>query len=352
LNEPFRVGVTRDFLKPDGEVAFGDIGLGLLDEAPDVRWEFLVENTRELGPEQVRGYDALLVLAPKVTAATLEGADRLLIVARFGVGYDNVDVEACTRAGVLLTITPEGVRRPVALAAITLLLALSHKLLVKDRLTRAGRWAEKLDHMGQGVTGRVLGIVGLGNIGSEVSLLARPLGLRCLASDPRVSPAAAAEAGAELVEFEDLLRRSDFVCLTCALTEETRHLLDAARIGLMKPTAYLINVARGPIVDQKALLEALRAKRIQGAGLDVFEEEPVDPRDPILELENVILSPHAISWTDECFHQIGMSGCRSILEVAAGRIPIPVVNVAVRESRLLQDKLARIRRRSAPSSKG
>ncbi len=347
MSEPFLVGVTRDFLKPDGTIGFGDIGLGLLEEAPGVAWEFLAEDTKELRADQVRGRDALLVLGPRVTAASLEGADRLAVVARFGVGYDNVDVGACTRAGVLLTITPEGVRKPVAAGAITFLLALSHKLLIKDRLTRSGRWAEKLDYMGQGVTGRMLGIVGLGNIGREVCLLARPLGLRCLASDPQVSPAAAAEAGAELVGLEDLLRRSDFVCVTCALTPATRHLLNAERIALMKPTAYLINVARGPIVDQKALTEALRSKRIQGAGLDVFETEPVDPGDPILELENVILAPHAICWTDECFHLNGVSACRSILEVAAGRVPAPVVNQEAAASPLFREKLARFSRRAA-----
>ena len=132
----FRVGVTRDFLGPDGRIAFGDIGLSLLDRHPGLSWEFLAEDTRELRPDQVRDYDALLVLGPRVTAATLEGVGRLAIVARFGVGYDTVDVAACTRNGVLLTITPDGVRRPVATAAMALLLALSHKLLIKDRLTR------------------------------------------------------------------------------------------------------------------------------------------------------------------------------------------------------------------------
>ena len=138
MAEPFRVGVTRDFLKPDGTLAHGDIGLGLLDEARGVEWDFLAEDTAELPAEHLRGYDALLVLAPRVTAASLEGADRLALLARFGVGYDSVDVPACTARDVLLTITPDGVRRPVAAAVMALLLALTHKLLVKDRLTRAG----------------------------------------------------------------------------------------------------------------------------------------------------------------------------------------------------------------------
>ena len=168
----FRVGLTRDFLRPDGTLGLGDIGLEMLDEAPGVAWEFLAEGGRELRADQVGDYDALILLSARVTAATLAGADRLALIARFGVGYDSVDVDACTERGVLLTITPDGVRRPVAVAVIAYLLALSHKMFAKDRLTREGRWAEKLDHMGMGLTGRALGLIGLGNIGLETLTLA------------------------------------------------------------------------------------------------------------------------------------------------------------------------------------
>jgi len=321
----FLVGVTRDFLRPDGSPGFGDIGLSLLERGR-VTWEYLPAAAGEVPPEAARDYDGLLLLGPRVTAATLAGAGRLKVVARFGVGYDNVDVPACTAAGVLLTIAPNGVRRPVAAAAMAFVLALSHKLLVKDRLTRAGRWAEKLNHNGQGLTGRTLGVIGFGNIGRELAGLARPFDLRVIASDPWADPGAAAAAGVRLVPLEDLLRESDYVCVCCALTPETRHLLDADRIALMKPTAYLVNVARGPIVDQRALTAALREDRIAGAGLDVFDPEPVAPDDPLLALENVILTPHAICWTDECFGLIGRSADRSLLDVEAGRIPRDVVH--------------------------
>jgi D-3-phosphoglycerate dehydrogenase len=340
------VGVTRDFLKSDGTIGFGDIGLDLLDAAPRVEWEFLAEDTRELRADQVRDYDALLVLAPRVTAATLEGAERLAIVARFGVGYDDVDVAACTREGVLLTITPDGVRRPVAAAAMTLLLALSHKLLIKDRLTRAGRWREKLDYMGMGLTGRALGVIGLGNIGREIFSLAQPFGMRHLASDPYATAAIAASIGVDLVPLEALLSEADFVVICCALTPETHHLIDRSRLALMKPSAYLINVARGPIVDQAALTAALQQGRISGAGLDVFEREPIDPDDPLLALDSVILAPHAICWTDECFRGIGRSACTSILEVIAGRVPRTVVNREVQDHPRLLEKLQRIGTRS------
>jgi D-3-phosphoglycerate dehydrogenase len=327
----FRVGLTSDFLKPDGSPAFGDIGLDVLNQEPAIAWEYLADRGRELTADQVRGYDALLVLAPRVTAATLAGADRLKIVARFGVGYDSVDVDACTRQGILLTITPDGVRRPVATSAMTFLLALSHRLMEKDRLTRAGRWAEKSEYMGIGLTGRTLGLIGLGNIGREIFTLARPFGLRHLAFDPYATPEAAQSVGAELVDLETLLGTADFVCICAALTSDTYHLMNAERLKLMKSSAFLINVARGPIVDQAALTQALRERWIQGAGIDVFEEEPVDPHAEILTLDNVIVTPHGICWTDECFRGNSQSACQSIVDVAQGRVPRYVVNRAALE---------------------
>ena len=159
--------MPRDFLKADGTPGFGDIGLELF-AGTDISWEYLPSLDAEVLPEHARDYDGLLVLAPRVSSKSLEGTEQLKVVARFGVGYDNVDVTACTRAGVLLTITPEGVRRPVAVAAMTFLLALSHKLLIKDRLTRTGRWAEKLVERhrnperagGAGKGHRFVGIIG------------------------------------------------------------------------------------------------------------------------------------------------------------------------------------------------
>lgn len=337
MGQPFKVGVTRDFLTAEGRLGFGDIGLGRLEAESTVEWEFLAESTTELRADQVGGYDALLLLGASLTDATLPSKpsgepSRLAIVARFGVGFDNVDVNACTRADVVLTITPDGVRRPVASGVWTLVLALTHRLFTKDRLTREGRWHEKLDHMGGGLTGRTLGVLGFGNIGREVFRLGRPYEMRQIAYDPYASAEVAREAGVELVDLDTLLRTADFVVICCALTAETERLIGAEQLALMQPTAYLINVARGPIVDQHALTEALRERRIQGAGLDVFEKEPIDEADPLLELDNVILAPHALSWTDECFMKIGESACQSILDVARGRTPEHVVNSEVLES--------------------
>ena len=338
----FRVGITRDFLKPDGALGFGDIGLDVLAEDSRIEREFLPDYGSELPPHVADQFDALLVLAPKVTATTLDGGKRLSLVARFGVGFDNVDVPACTRNNVLLTITPSGVRRPVAVSALALLLALSHKLLAKDRMTREGRWHEKLNEMGVGLTGRTLGLIGLGNIGREILRVVAPLEMRPAAFDPFVSAEAARSSGVQLLSLESLLEQSDFVCVCCALTPETRHLLNRERLARMKPTAFLINVARGPIVDQAALTDILRERRIAGAALDVFEQEPISLTDPLLKLDNVILSPHAICWTDELFLGNGRAACRSILDVAAGRIPESVVNRDVVGRPGLLNKLARL----------
>jgi phosphoglycerate dehydrogenase-like enzyme len=338
--ETFRVGVTADFLRPDGSIGFGDIGLELLAENPRVSYEFLPPCGGELSRDVVDAFDSLLVLGPRVTAATVDGCRRLAHIARFGVGYDSVDVEACTRNDVLLSITPDGVRRPMAVSALAMLLALTHRLIEKDRLTRDGRWGDKLDYMGTGLTGRTLGLVGLGNIGREILRLAAPLEMRNLAYDPYL-PADQAPAGLELVSLDRLAAESDFVCVCCALTPETHHLLGKEFFARMRQTALLVNVARGPIVDERALTLALAERRIAGAALDVFEAEPVDPGNPLLKLDNVILAPHAIGWTDELFRGIGRSACRGILEVAAGRPPKDVVNRAAIERPGVKAKLDR-----------
>ncbi len=321
----FRVGVSRDLITALRR-GLGSFGLDLLEDASGVEWEFLARDTDELDAHAVTGYDALFVERPRVTRATLSDSERLLIVARFGVGYDNVDVAACSAAGAMLTIAPDGVRRPVAVSALTLVLALSQNMLVLDGLTRAGRWDDREHHLGVGLVDRTVGVVGLGNIGEELCRLLAPFDARLIAHDPYVTPHTAAASGAHLVDLEDLLRSSDFVVVCCPLTEETHHMIDAQALSAMKRSAFLVNVARGAIVDQPALEAALRSHAIRGAGLDVFEQEPVASNDPILTLDNVIVSPHALCATDQCLQECGRSACRSILEVAVGRIPPFVVN--------------------------
>lgn len=311
-SDGFRVGVTRDVEGTDGRPVYD---LSSLDEAGVERtW---LRGDGELAPEDVAPFDAIVLFHPRVTAATLEGADRLALIARLGVGVDNIEVDACTRAGVLVTVTPDSVRRPMAAGAMAFVLALAHRLPEMDRHVRAGGW-ERFAHVGSGLDGRTLGIVGLGNVGRELTMLAAPFGLRVVAADPFVGEA---PEGVELCTLDELLERADFVVVTCPLTEETWHLLGAPQLARMKQTAYVVNIARGPIVDGAALADALQAGRIAGAALDVFEPEPPGTDDPLLAFDNVILAPHAIGLTDELFRLGGQSAARAVLAVRDGRLP-------------------------------
>jgi D-3-phosphoglycerate dehydrogenase len=322
-----RVGISSDLLNSAGAFSFGQRHIEVLDGARDIlHWEMLPPDLPVVTPDIAAAFDGLYLNTPAISTASLPGDSRLKIVARHGVGYDSIDVGALTRSGVLLTNTPLAVRRPVATMALTFMLALAQRLIEKDRLTRDGRWHERNDYMGTGLTGRTLGLVGAGNIGREIVRLVAPFDMRVLATDPYVPAAAARAAGMEPVGLPALLAESDFVVVVCPLTEETRHLVDAAALGRMKPSAYLINVARGPIVREAALIEALRERRIAGAGLDVFEQEPVDPGNPLLAMPNVIVTPHALCWTDENFGAIARTAMTSLVEALSRRPPDHIVN--------------------------
>jgi D-3-phosphoglycerate dehydrogenase len=321
----FRVGITPDVLDSNGAPIFDPDALAILD-APGIEWEYLPAEEPVFSPATAAAYDALCVMLGRVTPETFAGSPRLKVLARFGVGFDTIDLPACTRNGVLVTIAPDGVRRPVAVNVITFILVLAQKLFVKDRITREGRWAEKINHMGMGLTGRTLGAIGLGNIGAEVFRLAPAFGMRHIACDPYVDPAKARALGVELVALDTLLRTADFVCVMCPLNDETRGMIGARELGLMKPTAYLINTARGPIVKECALYEALAGRRIAGAALDVFEVEPTPADNPILTLDNVVVTPHAFCFTDECLTGLARSAFTSVRDVAEGRAPRHIVN--------------------------
>jgi D-3-phosphoglycerate dehydrogenase len=343
--DAFRVGVTRDLLRPDGSLVFAPIGLEALDQPGLVR-SFLDEDRRELTPEQLGGLDALFHFSPVVSAASIEGVDRLALIARHGVGLDFIDLDACTERGIAVTITPAGVTHSMASAAVAFVLALSHRLLPRHEHLVAGRWSEgRFDQLGLGLTGRTLGVIGYGRIGREVVRLLRPWALRVLVAQ-RSDPA---DPDVEHVSLEVLLEQADVVVVACALTPETHHLLDAGKIARMKPTALLVNIARGAIVDQAALANALQEGRLTGAGLDVFEQEPIDPADPILSAPGFVGAPHALGYWDELFRRCVADACSAILDVAAGRVPSDVVNIDVLESPLFTDKLSRFASRGGPS---
>jgi phosphoglycerate dehydrogenase-like enzyme len=348
MSAPFRVALSGDFRKADGSAVYPDFDLKPLLEASGVETAFL-DNANPMRSGDLEDFDALILLAHRFAPESAPKSGRLSIIARFGVGYDTVDVPACTAADIALAITPDGVRRPVAVSIMTFILALTGRLVVKDKLTRQGPsgFAARGEHMGIGLVGRVLGSIGIGNIGAELFRLAKPFDMRFIAHDPFADTKLAAGLGVELVSLDDVFTRADIVTVNCPLTAETRHLVNADRLALMKKTAFFINTARGPIVDQKALTDVLASGRIAGAALDVFDQEPTDPADPLFALDNVIVTPHALCWTDQCFAGNGAADIRAVLDIQHGRIPRGIVNRTVLEKPNFRRKLEEYRRQFA-----
>lgn len=317
-----RCALTADFLNPAGLLVYKDIGLGILERA-GIPCQFLDKHQPEVGSDQLRGFDAVVSLTPRYTAASFVGiSDRLLAVVRFGVGYDMVDVQACTEAGVALVITRGAVNRSVAEATITWMLALSHRLVDKDRLVREGRWSERANYMGSELRNRTLGLIGAGGIGGSLIGLLSGFGMNApLVHDPYLTEEKARELGVRKTGLDKLMEESDFLSVNCPLNEETRALIGAKQIARMKPTAYLINTARGGIVDERALAGALRDRRIAGAATDVFESEPADGSHPFAGLDNILLAPHCFAWTDDLFAEIGHMAAQAVVDLSQGRVP-------------------------------
>jgi phosphoglycerate dehydrogenase-like enzyme len=331
MAERFRVGVSQEVVTADGGTIFGEDAMKILDD-PAVEWEILADKVPALTPEHAAKYDAFCLMTAKVTRETLSGPDRRLkLVARFGVGYDSVDVAACNDNGVMLTITPDGVRRPVAASVMAYVLALAHRMILKDKLVREGRWTEKGNFLGMGLMGRTLGVIGVGNIGAEIFRLAQPFDMRLLGCDPNVPQSSVNTLNVTMTDMDTLLRESDFVSVNTLLDESTRGLISAREFGLMKPSAYFINTSRGPVVDEAALTETMKNKRIAGAAIDVFEQEPLSPDNPLLKMDNVILAPHAICHTDECMRILGERAFQAAVDLCHGRKPGHLVNPEVLE---------------------
>ena len=317
----FKVGVTVDLKTKSGAPCFNPAAFDELKANPEIEWEWLAP-CAEITADHMARYDALHVNLPRVRAEAVARDDlRCRIVARNGVGYDTVDVAALAAKGVLTTNTPIAIRRPLAVAALTQVFALTGRLFTKDRMVREGRWNDRVEYMGVGLTTRTLGVVGAGGVGTELIGLARPFFGRIVAADPHV----AAAEGAEMLPLDVVLAQADVIVVACLLNEETRHLIGAREFALMKPTAFFVNVARGPIHDEAALIAALQEGRIAGAGLDVTEVEPIPGDSPLLTMDNTIITAHALCWTDECFEDIARTALRSIVDVSLGRRPTHVV---------------------------
>lgn len=279
--------------------------------------------------ELVQGHDAVIAAAEPYTRELFERADTLKHVARWGVGYDRVDVPAATDAGVVVTTTQGANDWGVADHAFALILGLAHGIVANDRDVRAGRWARPV---GSDVWRKTLGVVGLGRIGKGVARRAQGFEMAVLASEPEPDQAFVHELGVELVPAEELLGRADYVTLHLPASAETRHWLNQERLAKMKPSAYVVNTARGTLIDEDALYAALTEGRIGGAGLDVRElEPPTDTRFD--ELPNVILTSHVAGVTDETVAAMGAMAVESILQAARGDVPHGLLNSEVWERR-------------------
>ena len=295
--------------------------LDILKDVADI--EFFSEERYE---EQLAEAEGMVGYG--VGEETLKKAPKLKVVARHGVGYDDCDVEALTRHKVYLVYTPGVLSDSVADMTLALLLACNRKIVQADRYVREG-WAKGgpgYPDYGIDLKGKTIGIIGLGRIGYEVAKrCVKGFDMKVIYYDIRRNEKAEKELGAELKSLEGLLKESDFVSIHLPLTPKTRGLIKEEHLRLMKKTAYLINTARGAIIDQKALTKVLAEKAIAGAGLDVFEKEPVPPDDPLLKLENVVLTPHIASLTKDAREAMAVCNAKSIVAVLKGDIPPPNV---------------------------
>ena len=281
------------------------------------------------------GIDALLVVdMEKIDKDVIEAAgNSLKIIARNGVGYDNVDVREATRRGIYVTITRDILSETVADLTFGLILCLARRIHEAHVFVKTGLWREiNLNQfMGVDVNGKVLGIVGLGAIGTCVARRAKAFNMRVIYYDIIRRSNVERELNIEFKDLDELLSTSDYVSIHVPLTEETKGLIDRRRIGLMKETAFLINTARGPIIDRDALIEALMNRRIAGAALDVYWVEPIPQDDPILRLENILLTPHIGSATSECRRRMNIAAAEEIARCLRGEKPINIVNPEVLE---------------------
>jgi D-3-phosphoglycerate dehydrogenase len=262
-----------------------------------------------------------------VTKALLARAPNLIIVSTNGAGYDTVNVKDCTAAGVLVVNQSGGNREAVAQHVLGMLLCLAKRIVETDRALRSGTLNDRNAFWGRETQGRTIGIVGIGNVGRRIAeLTSGLLGMQVLAYDPYVSAEEVAARGATKVALDDLLRRADFVSINCPLTEETRGMIGARELALMQPHTYFITTARGFIHDEMALVEALREKRIAGAGLDVWDKEPPSPDHPLLKLDNVLASPHTAGLTPEARATMGRIAAEQMLACLDGKRPPRLVN--------------------------
>jgi len=302
-----------------------------------IKERFDAEVWPEYGPppkqviiEKARNVDALVtLLSDKIDAEVFDAAPSLKIIAQMAVGYDNIDVEEATRRGIYVTNTPGVLTETTADFTWALMMAVARRVVEADRYVREGKWKVGWHPsmlLGRDVYGATLGIVGAGRIGTAVARRAKCFNMKILYYDVVPNPQLEKETGAKFVDLDTLLKESDFISIHVPLTKETYHLINAEKLKLVKKTAYLINTARGPIVDEKALYEALKEGRLAGAALDVFEQEPTPIDNPLLKLDNVVVAPHIASASYETRSRMAEMVAENLVAFFEGRVPPNLVN--------------------------
>jgi D-3-phosphoglycerate dehydrogenase / 2-oxoglutarate reductase len=273
--------------------------------------------------------DGILTNWKTVSQAVLEAAGRCRIVSRYGVGVDNIAVAAATQLGIPVTNVPDYCFDEVSDHVMALLLACARRVVKFANDTRNGQWDVKSGRPIPRLRGQTLGLVGFGHNGRALASKALGFGLKILAYDPWVSPDALAPYGVWTDDLERLLRESDYISLHVPLTDKTRDMINAEALRLMKPTAYIINTSRGPIIDEAALVDALREKRIAGAGLDVLVNEPGLPGNPLLQLDNAIVTPHAAFYSETAIEELQQKAAEHVAQALRGEVPTNIVNPGV-----------------------
>jgi D-3-phosphoglycerate dehydrogenase len=295
------------------------VGIEILKSA-GVEVLYLEEPPEEELVKAIKGVHGLIVRSkPLVTRRVIEAADSLLVIGRAGVGVDNIDVEAARARGVEILTSPEAATQSVAELTMGLILAVARKIAFCDRKIRAGEWPKK-HAVGVELWGKTLGVIGAGRIGSAVARIAKfGFNMNVVYYDVARNKKIEEEVGARYVSLDELLREADVVTIHVPLTEQTKYLINEEKLKLMKRTAILINTSRGAVVDTKALIRALKEGWIAGAGLDVFEEEPLPPNHPLLELENVVLTAHIGASTEEAQERAGVDIAKKVVEFFRAR---------------------------------
>jgi D-3-phosphoglycerate dehydrogenase len=276
--------------------------------------------------EAVTGADAVLNCYAPMPAEVIRELDRCVVIARYGIGVDTIDLDEATAKGIVVTNVPDYCIDEVSDHALALLMSLARGVTLLDRRVRSGFWASTDARPIHRLRGRTLGLVGFGRIARALAEKAAPLGFRIMTTDPFVPDDAVRRAGAEPATLEELLRAADVVSIHAPLTADSRHLIGAEELAWMKPGAILINTSRGPLVDLDALRDALADERLGGAGLDVLEEEPPAADDPLLHRDDVIVTPHAAFYSEESLEELQRKAVEQVIQALAGRTPPYAVN--------------------------